>query len=285
MQARRLRIWAGRGFVATWLVLAPVVAGAQAPQQAPPVDPAQEARALAVGNAVQVVYHLVAQELIDQLALQRPADAGDAADQIATVLMIAASDDPAEDPLLLAAMRGLTRAVAHAERTGTRLPYWAGRGLDRARAASMLCAFYGSQPDEYRALADEIGLTEEQRRGCGDAFVRLVSAWGPLLKPHAGDTGDTRPGRGSARVSWQTLEGYHLGEEVRPLRESGAIERIASTIAAGFRLPRDVTIRLEPCGRIEAARDPQRQAIVVCYELVEAFNQLMAAEMRERPRP
>jgi hypothetical protein len=174
--------------------------------------------------------------------------------------------------------------VAHAERTGARLPFWAERGLDRRRVLATVCPFYASEPDSYRALADEIGLTEDQRRACADDFARLISAWGPPLRQHIGDTGDTRPGRGTARVSWAMLEGYHLGEVVRPLRESGAIERIAQDVTAGLRLERDLTIRLEPCaGRIAAEWDRQRQTVLVCYELIEAFGQLMEAEVRARP--
>lgn len=254
-------------------------AGAQAPQPTPAPDPERAARMLTIGNGVQVLYDLMAQELIDQLALPGPGDAARNARDLALVLMIAASDDPSEDDVLLAAMRGLVRATAQAARSGAPLPYWGGR-VDRVGARTLACTFAASEPDEFRALASELALSEAERTACGEGFAALIRAWGPPLRAHMSDTGDARP-RGTAGVSWRQLEGYDLGEAVRPLRESGAVERLAATVAAGLRLPHDIAIRMEPCGRIEARRE--NHTITVCYELMEAYGQLMAASLRDDP--
>jgi hypothetical protein len=72
---------------------------------------------------------------------------------------------------------------------------------------------------------------------------------------------------------------------VRALRESRAIEQVAEDMTIGFRLPADLVISIEPCGQPSASWDPQRRVVRVCNELVEAYGQMMTADVRDRPRP
>jgi hypothetical protein len=303
MTAKHLQNWARAGIVATAIALTPVAAWPQGTQPAQPTQPTQpaqpaqparptqpatpqtpeqEARSLAIGNSLHVVYHLVAQALIEQLALQPPDSGETGVHELATVLMIAASDDPQEDPALLSAMRGIYRASSYAERAGTRLPFWADHALDRSRTQWIVCTFYASEPDDYRALADEIGLAEDQRRHCSDEFAHLITVWAPILRPHVSDTGDTRPGRAAARVAWSSAPAPDM---VRALRESRAIEQVAEDMTIGLRLPSDLVISIEPCGQPGAEWIAQRHVVRLCNELVEAFGQMMTAEVRDRPRP
>jgi hypothetical protein len=294
MTAKHLQSWIRAGVVACGIAMAPVAAWPQAAQpvqppqpQAPtqpaaPQTPEQQARSLTIGNSLQVVYHLVAQALIEQLAIQHPGDDETTVHELATVLMIAASDDPQEDPALLSAMRGIFRAAAYAERTGTRLPFWPDHALDRQRVQWITWTFYASEPDDYRALADELGLTPDERRACGNEFDRLVTVWGPILRPHVSDTGDTRPGRAAARVAWSSLPPPDM---VRALRESRAVEQVAEDMTIGFRLPSDLVISIEPCGQPRAEWDSRRHVVRLCHELVEAFGQMMTADVRGSPRP
>jgi hypothetical protein len=305
--AKRVRGWIPHAIVAGVLALAPVAAwsqpatppgspGAPAPNPASP-NPAsptpstpssptipQDPRSLAIGASINVLYHLVAQALIDQYALRGPGDAENAMHELGTTLMIAASDDPQEDPVLLAAVRGTWRAAAYAQRTGTALPFWPEHQLDQQRLQWFVCVFYASEPDEaeYQALADLVPLTQEQRRSCGAQWDRLLADWGRLLRPYMSDTADTRPGRAAVRVAWPDAT---MPDTVRALRASRAVEQVAEDMTIGFRLTSDIVISVEPCGQNRTEWNAQRHAAVLCYDLIEAFGRIMEAEATAQPRP
>ncbi len=60
------------------------------------------------------------------------------------------------------------------------------------------------------------------------------------------------------------------------MQKSGGMEMLAGKLSGLFMLPRDLPIVFTDCGVINAFYNPDKHAIIVCYELMEHFTELFA---------
>jgi len=58
------------------------------------------------------------------------------------------------------------------------------------------------------------------------------------------------------------------------MRADGIVEGIAGRVGELFRLLRAVTVAVRRCGRAEAAWQPDRAELVVCYELLDGYYRM-----------
>lgn len=105
----------------------------------------------------------------------------DAADSLASVLLIEYFDDGAEIAISAADLFDLeSEDIDEFEEED----FWDEHSLDAQRFYSTLCHVYGSDPKEYSSLKKEIGLSEERAEICIDEYESVLRSWFSLLKPH-----------------------------------------------------------------------------------------------------
>ncbi|GAB2518525.1 DUF4344 domain-containing metallopeptidase [Lysobacter humi (ex Lee et al. 2017)] len=134
-----------------------------------------------------IVLHELGHALIDQLDLSTTGREEDAADQLATMLMLRAID-PAESPEDVARQLQMAAnffVAAGGAEAGYDLGHFADEhSLGEQRYFNTLCLLYGSDPGRYLRVVTRSGLPEERALRCPDESRRVTGAWARLLMPH-----------------------------------------------------------------------------------------------------
>ncbi|OED38667.1 hypothetical protein AB833_18425 [Chromatiales bacterium (ex Bugula neritina AB1)] len=127
---------------------------------------------------LHTLFHEIAHALTDQLEIPIVGKEEDAADGLASVLLLEYYEDGAEmarNAAELFAMEGEERGELSKE------DFWDEHSLDEQRYFSTMCQIYGSDPEKYTALGDEMEFTEDRREICVETYQRLVDDWITLL--------------------------------------------------------------------------------------------------------
>jgi hypothetical protein len=249
----------------------------------------QEADLFVLGNTVFILYHELGHALIDLLGLPVLGREEDAADNLASVMMIPDEADPVMDELIVAAADGWFLGNLWQHEAGNTEPSWWGEhSLDMQRFYSVVCLMYGSDPTGFAALAESVSLPAERRATCPDEYVQARASWTRLLAPHMvpAEQRTSHPSRVTVTFGPPPPGNDYVASL---LRESGLIEAIAHDIGGGFKLPRDLAIHFGACGAGDAnafyRNGPHHEGpnvVTVCYELVGFYNDLIMRDIARR---
>lgn len=134
---------------------------------------------LAVMSSLMFVFlHEVGHGLIAIFKLPSVGREEDAADQLASILLINAGDVGVE-----VAMRGaqLFRQLAL---SGAKTPFFDEHSLDAQRYYNVLCMVYGSSPDRLGSMVGNDKLPASRARRCPAEYGKVYAAWNNLLMPY-----------------------------------------------------------------------------------------------------
>ncbi|MCL6608494.1 MAG: DUF4344 domain-containing metallopeptidase [Geminicoccaceae bacterium] len=227
-----------------------------------------------LGNTLATFMTELARALIAELDLDPPGLAFEAVDELALLLLLPTEPDPSRDELVRAAAEGWAMA---ADRRGEpeEPVYWVMHGVDEQRFARLACLLVGSDPSSFGDLAEELGFEAADIDRCIEEYDRVLASWTALLEPH-GRAKRRRARGGTIRVVYDDVPAF------RPLRDrlrsAGVLEAAAAEIVSTFVLPRTLTLRVTSCGEENAGWMPPERRIVLCYELVRAFERLARDE-------
>jgi hypothetical protein len=79
---------------------------------------------------------------------------------------------------------------------------------------------------------------------------------------------------GDFLVEYSNLEGSRYTEIDRRIRKERMLEDAAERLNSEISLPKNISLKTNQCGEINAYYDPQNSSIIVCYELMEHFYKL-----------
>lgn len=130
---------------------------------------------------MHTLFHELAHALIWTYELPVLGKEEDAADNLATVLLIEYFEDGAEIAISAADLFDLEsadRAVLEDE------DFWDEHSLDDQRFYSTMCLVYGSDPDTYSNLKTELGFTEQRAELCIVEYESVSRSWFDVLEPH-----------------------------------------------------------------------------------------------------
>lgn len=241
----------------------------------------READLFVLGNTLFILYHELGHALIDLLGLPVLGHEEDAADNLASIMMIPDDPDPMMDELIVAAADGWYLGNLRQREAGNVEPSWWGEhSLDMQRFYSVVCLMYGSDPAGFAELADSVNLPPDRRTSCAGDYLQARAGWGRLLAPHLLPA-ETRAERRSAVALDFGPPASGQDYVASLLRESGLIEAVASDIGTGFKLPRDLTLRFRECGgsNVNAFYESASATVTFCYELVSFYNELIMRDI------
>lgn len=132
------------------------------------------------GTIMFAMMHELAHALIDVLKLPITGREEDAADQLATVLLL--QQGAAGDSLAFGAV-GWFALHAKTDQLDS-LAFADDHGFNLQRVFNIICWVYGRDPDRYPQIVSEGWLPEPRRTGCRDEYARLAASWERLLRPH-----------------------------------------------------------------------------------------------------
>ncbi|MEJ6501865.1 MAG: DUF4344 domain-containing metallopeptidase [Rhodobacterales bacterium] len=236
------------------LLLAPLPGAAQS------LDADQEDYIRA--NAIFFLYHELGHALIDILKLPVFGREEDAADVMGVVL--SETINPVEDTetIMLAAADNFAYMAEMAAQEGYELAFWDTHGLDKQRFYTILCLFYGANPETRQKIADEQGLPADRQATCPAEFELAEQSWGPVLDDI----------KSAGRGDW-----LHLSVANKPSSEAEDVLLDAVTIEVGILNEvldpgQSLDLVFGNCGEANAYYDPSDQRIVICTELAGLFN-------------
>ena len=204
-------------------------------------------------NLLAIFYHELGHALIDLMGLPVFGQEEDAADVLSVVLIDAFFEEEAAVQIAYDTAFGFYDDAQNNEPI-----FWGVHGPDLQRYYTLVCLFYGANPDEREDVADEMGLPVERAETCEEEFDLAADSWGGVLDELAAT---------SARPAALMLE----IDARNPLDQFTAevMDSEINALAEDFDLPRDLVVAVAPCGEANAFYDPSQALIIMCTELTE----------------
>ena len=135
---------------------------------------------LVTGTVVFALMHELGHSLVDVLDIPITGREEDAADQLATYLLL--NQGAAGDTLTFGAVGWFATHAASAPLS--RFALAGDHGLDLQRVYNIVCWIYGRDPARYPRIIAEDWLPEERRARCPAEYRRFSASWRRLLAPH-----------------------------------------------------------------------------------------------------
>jgi Putative metallopeptidase len=232
------------------------------------------------GNLLFLTYHEVGHLLIDQLLdADQHADrraAEEAADDIATWLMMPDPDEAAQNEEIWSAMQGWLRS-ANLQTAPSQSPHYPD---DAERASRIACYLYGSNPGLYPEFAQVFSVTIESV-DCAEEAEALHADLEDWFGEHVATPGAASGG--AVTVRYESAN-WRLAAARSYLMQTRVLEDTAEDITQFVRLPSDVTLVARSCGvgAAEFRYNPAARQITACYEAVDWFMRDANDELQER---
>lgn len=206
-------------------------------------------------NLLASFYHELGHALIHVMDLPIFGQEEDAADVLSALMLQELFEEEAAAAMVHAtAMAFLYDARAQEADGGTE--YWGIHGPDRQRYYTLVCLFYGGNPDLRRGIADALGLPRDRAETCAEEFDVAMHSWGAVLDrlydAGPGDSLRLQAAR-AGRSRWARVTRDVIAAEVDALN-------------AEMSLPVPIAVRVEPCGEANAFYDLDARAIIMCTE-------------------
>ena len=207
----------------------------------------------------------------------------DAADQISALCFLHPADRERRDPQAvekLIAVADAWKLEWELDKDSGGTAYWDEHALDIQRYYQILCLLYGSDPERFENLPDQLELPWQRAWSCADyEYDRVARAGKWLIETYGAGNQPANRGAGMVEVVYDDPgETKQLARNT--LEASAVLESKANLMNALFDLPINITIVGADClGEETASWNPDRREIVFCYDLVERF--VFLGELRQ----
>jgi len=232
---------------------------------------AQRAETLrfAVNNSLFTLYHEVGHLLIDKLKLPLLGREEDAADNIATWILLQKGTPEANQALEDAAKGWKMSGELYGDRYDDD-DFAAGYTPDRHRSMQIVCLMVGADGSAFRPVANSFSMQAERQRSCHFDYEVVDRSISALLDGQ---------GPGTKVVVDYQASGGRLRQAERVLRQSGIFDAVADEVRRGYRMEGRVKFTAQRCGEPNAFYDTETTEVIFCYELVQDFLDMYAAEI------
>jgi hypothetical protein len=233
-----------------------------------------EALAYAWSNSMYTMYHEVGHMFVDQFAIPVLSKEEDAADNLATLMVL---EDYTEngDRILEDAAYGWSLSAAWSSEMGD-ADFYDTHSLDQQRAFAMVCLLVGSDKATFGEVATDWGLDDERQDSCAWDYDQARVSWEEVLEPHLVDV--------EAEIEPMIEIVYEAPEEgyedlAAYIEEYGILEVVAARVEAQYALPNAMTFRAAMCGEDNAYYDPSVPEVLLCYEHAQGHFETYLADM------
>jgi hypothetical protein len=237
----------------------------------------KEAEAFAANNVLFFLYHEVGHLLIDQLSLPVLGKEEDAADNMATYLLLK-QDTPRGNRILADAARGWLLSGNVYDTDFEKSDFYDSHSFDHQRAYQIVCLMVGKNLKLFGDIADDYEIDSERQETCSWDYDLVERSMEALLAQQwaAKDSEDTF-------VQIVYSAGYGQWEHAAEVfKKSGAFEQIAQEIRESYTIAKTVTLRARACGGDpNAYYESDEVEIIFCYELMDDLLNLIAADLPE----
>ncbi len=237
----------------------------------------QERVAFVVGNLLFVLGHELGHAVIAEFDLPVLGREEDTADVYAISKSLTIVNNELSHRALMRASTAWFMSARRARRDGEAPAYHEQHGLDEQRAYHIICLMVGSDPDKFKALADEHRLPEDRRRSCVRDYHVATRSWQRVMGPNMRAAGEPKA---QINVIYGEVGGS-LDGVARSLREIRVLEHLAEFAAEQYRWPAPITMEMRTCGEAAAAFTFATRTVHICYEMVDEFVALFNEQERD----
>jgi hypothetical protein len=139
-------------------------------------------RKMVLGTMTAILFHEVAHALIDILNLPATGREEDAADQFASLMLVAQKSDG--EQMLLDTAKAWRLAARWSRLHREPIAYWDGHSTEGQRFYNCLCLLYGENPGKFGYLVRNRTLPLDRAIGCSEEFRKTRRSWAVLLTPY-----------------------------------------------------------------------------------------------------
>lgn len=219
----------------------------------------EETAQFVTSNVIATFYHELGHALIDVLQLPVLGKEEDAADMLASVLTHYIWDEEAATQITYDTAAAFALWANDPE--GWDSAFADTHSLDQQRYYSLVCLFYGADPEAREAVAVDLELPEDRAVLCPDEFAQADASWSAMLE-------GLEPGPGTRGLVLVDTDdddpvGQILAAEIDDLNKT-------------YGLPQQVTVSVESCGEANAFYMTGQYKIIMCSEYAEAMAELWA---------
>jgi hypothetical protein len=233
-------------------------------------DEVEEAMSFMLNNSVFVLYHEIGHLFVGEFELPVLGKEEDAADNLATLLLLGEDTEAATDALIDSANGWYLSEYSDEASEYQNADFYDNHSLDIQRSFAIVCLMVGSDAEKFAEIADEFELDKERQAGCEDDFTQAVRSWTSLL---ARNERTGRAGKPIKVVYEPAGEDYQVIEQV--FKENRFLEQAAEMVTESYVLPRNVQFTARLCDEANAYYDPASGEVSFCYELADYFFALM----------
>jgi hypothetical protein len=145
---------------------------------------ASQAGAAVAAATLFALFHETGHALIDLYKLPTAGKPEEAADQLATLVLLGSGKEGGTTAVDSASTL-LTQAKNADVRTQlARVPFWSGHGFDEVRLADILCWAYGRDPEAFQELVGDGTLPAARAEGCAAESAAMAKGWAEPLAPY-----------------------------------------------------------------------------------------------------
>ncbi len=232
-------------------------------------------RRFAANNSLFVLYHEVGHLLFHQLELPVLGREEDAADNVATWILLNKRSEQADRTLADAARGWIYSGVAY-KSGDDESDYATGHSLDKQRAYQIVCLMVGMDQKAFRPIADEYRIDTVRQGACNWDYSTVNRSLRALLSRDENADAGTEvtvtyhdPGRAAAAAD--------------AFESSGVFDEVADYVRRNYSLSVPVAFNARSCGEANAFYDPETVEIIFCYELMEDYMKLFRSNMQAAP--
>ncbi|MEK9752120.1 MAG: DUF4344 domain-containing metallopeptidase, partial [Rhodospirillaceae bacterium] len=164
--------------------------------------------------------------------------------------------------------------------SGEKPAFWDSHSLDQQRYHNIICLIYGSNPEVYVEIIDAEELPAERREQCVEEYAKTYDSWGQVLQPHQKRFG--AGAKGKLKVQYDVPKGGPNNKARSTLKSMKLEQLLTRNITDVLALKSDLTLRFSNCDDANAHYDPETREIVMCYELVGAFTEMIEADLKRQ---
>lgn len=231
-----------------------------------------EAVEFAQNNTRFVLYHEFGHLLIAQFGLPILGKEEDAADNIASVILLGERDEEYDNILFDAADGWYLSDISNTE-DFEEADFYDSHSLDIQRSYQIVCLMAGQSMETFGEFAAEYGLDEDRIDLCAADYEQLEQSWAVMTESFID------PMRGEGYTATIVYDEPNAETELSAalVKESGMMEELQQRFADN--LPEETTFRATSCDEQNAYYDPEKSEIVMCYELTDLFLDLVIEDI------
>ena len=222
------------------------------------------------GNILFAILHELGHAAVGEMQLPVLGKDEDAADSFAAVRLIRFGSDFSHRVLVEAA-KGWFLSARRDKAEGEQVDYYDVHGLDQQRAYQIVCFMVGSDPVQFKDLAEETKLPEDRQKSCARDYSKASSSWDLVLKPHVRSADQPR-------TKIDVVYGEGKGDRFATIAEMARFIKLLETVAGrtseALAWPKPFALEAQTCGFPNAAWVHETRKLTVCYELVADFADL-----------